>query len=123
MLHRNLVGVMMSLKGQSETPQHVGDGGRFRRKRPWRSDSKVALLPEQGEAGRPRAARPLCIGRHLPTIARLEVRIEVLVPMPSLVIVRCVDVHPGRPLLVGGLGVAAGVRSLLRKSRCREDCG
>ncbi len=43
---------------QSETPQHVGDGGRFRRKRPWRPDSKVALLPEQGGAGRPRAARP-----------------------------------------------------------------
>jgi len=57
----------------------------------------------------------------LPGITKLEVRIGVLVAVPNGVMVRCVDMHSGRPALARRLSVLAGIRNL-SKRRHREDC-
>jgi hypothetical protein len=70
--------------------------------------SPVFMLP---------AARAAATG--LPAAAQLEVRIGVFVLMPGRVIVRSVDVHPGRPFR--RLRILAGARSRLGERRRRED--
>jgi hypothetical protein len=55
----------------------------------------------------------------LPAAAQLEVRVDVLVLVPGRVMVRCVDVHPGRPFR--RLRILARARSRLGERRRRED--
>jgi hypothetical protein len=51
----------------------------------------------------------------LPGITKLEVRIGVLVAVPNGVMVRCVDVHSGRPVSARRLSVRAGIRNLSKR--------
>jgi hypothetical protein len=57
----------------------------------------------------------------LPGITKLEIRIGVLVAVPNGVMVRCVDMHSGRPALARRLSFLTAIRSL-SKRRHREDC-
>lgn len=56
----------------------------------------------------------------LPGVAQLEIWICVLIPIVRLVIIRCVDMHPGRPILARRLNIAPAVRNL-GEGRRRED--